>query len=344
MNSKNFDEVKVPAVGGDGNTDEDMSNVAENDDIVKADPIYAVPVKSTRDAYLFAYFVGNEPEQERIHFAVSRDGYHFEALNGNEPIIIPTKGKKCVRDPFVLRGKDGCFYIIATDMKSSEGWLSNHALATWKSKDLIHWTDETNIDIRDFGGEFAHTTRAWAPEAIWDENEGKFMVYWANSTEENDLTAIYYSYTEDFKSLSYPKLLFAREGQHAIDADIVYNKNNKKYYMYFKFEESSKIAYVKSDNLTGPYGGEPPVVASLTQSGTEGSAMFNINGSDAWVMFMDEYGKNRYFAQQTFAFENFLEIRQCDLGLDISPRHGSVMFITDEEYDALARSFGANRT
>ena len=48
---------------------------------------FATPAKSTNGKYLFAYFVGNEPEQERIHFAVSEDGYNFEALNNNEPVI-----------------------------------------------------------------------------------------------------------------------------------------------------------------------------------------------------------------------------------------------------------------
>ena len=42
------------------------------------------PGSSTEDeeyfGYLFAYFVGNAPEQERIYFALSRDGYHFSPL------------------------------------------------------------------------------------------------------------------------------------------------------------------------------------------------------------------------------------------------------------------------
>ena len=130
---------------------------------------FATPAKSKSGKYLFCYFVGNEPQEERIHFAVSEDGYNFTALNNNEPVIIQTKGKKCVRDPYIFKGQDDFYYIIGTDMKCQEGWTSNHALVTWKSKDLVNWTDETIIDMRDFGGEFATTTRAWAPQAIWDE-------------------------------------------------------------------------------------------------------------------------------------------------------------------------------
>lgn len=40
----------------------------------------ATPAASSKGGYLFCYFTGNEPEQERIHFAVSKDGYHFTPL------------------------------------------------------------------------------------------------------------------------------------------------------------------------------------------------------------------------------------------------------------------------
>ena len=301
--------------------------------------ILSKPAVSETGKYLFCYFVGNRPEQERIHLAVSRDGYNFEALNGNEPVITQTKGKLCVRDPFILDGKDGYFYIIGTDMKCEEGWLSNHALITWRSADLIHWTDETVIDIRDFGGEFAATTRAWAPQSVWDENEQKHMVYWANSTAENDNAAIYYAYTDDFKTLTVPKLLYAREGIQTIDADIIKSPINGKYYMYFKHDEDQTIAYVTADKLTGPYI-DPPTVVSLAPSGVEGSAMYNITGTDTWVMIMDEYGKNRYFAQQTTDMEHFAVLDRNDYSFDINPRHGSVVQITDEQYDALVQHFG----
>ena len=43
--------------------------------------------------YLFCYFVGNKPEEERVHFAVSVDGYNFEALNGNEAVIKQNLGR-----------------------------------------------------------------------------------------------------------------------------------------------------------------------------------------------------------------------------------------------------------
>ena len=67
--------------------------------------------------YLFCYFTGNLPEEESVHFAVSRDGYNFTALNSNEAVIKQTLGKKSCRDPFIFRDENNIFHIIATDMR-----------------------------------------------------------------------------------------------------------------------------------------------------------------------------------------------------------------------------------
>lgn len=289
--------------------------------------------------YVFCYFTGNEPKEERIHFAVSEDGLNFKPLNGNREIITPTLGKKCVRDPFAVPERNGNYYIIGTDMKSSEGWVSNHALITWRSIDFINWTDETVIDIRDFGGEFQNTTRAWAPEVLWDEKEQKYFVYWSNSTKENDITAIYYAYTEDFKSLTYPKKLFERPGVQTIDADIILSPLDNLYYMYFKFEESQKIAYVTSKNLAGPYT-NTPVIVSLASTGVEGSNIYRLDGTDRYIMIMDEYGEHRYFAQETKNFRDFTALPRESYTMDFSPRHGNVITVSDECFDALIEKFG----
>jgi len=301
---------------------------------------YCKRAKSAEGKYLFCHFVGNAPEQERIHFAVSKDGYNFRPLNNNEPVIIQTKGKQCVRDPYVFKGQDNCYYIIGTDMKSEEGWVSNHALVIWKSDDLVNWTDETIIDIRDFGGEFANTTRAWAPQAIWDGDAQKYMIYWAHSTLENDVASLYYAYTSDFKSMSKPKTLYARDGIQTIDGDITYNEDNGYFYLYFKHDEDQTIAYVKSKNLSGPYE-DKPVVVSLSDHGVEGSSMYRINGTDTWVMIMDEYGQGNFFAQQTTNMENFVAVDPSDYSFNgVRPRHGSVVSITDDEYSRLIEAYG----
>ncbi|MBQ7295756.1 MAG: glycoside hydrolase family 43 protein [Clostridia bacterium] len=285
--------------------------------------------------YLFAYFLGNEPHQERICFAVSENGYHFTPLNGNKPVITQILGKQCVRDPYIFKGQDGLYYIIGTDMKCIEGWESNHALVVWRSSDLINWTDETIIDMCELGEDFADTTRAWAPQAIWDEEKGQYMIYWAHSTKRHNTAGMYYAHTSDFKTITTPKPLYCRDIQ-TIDGDIIYNEKEKLYYLYFKYEENQTIAYVKSEKLTGPYNDEP-VTVSLAKSGVEGSEMYPIDGTDKWVMVMDEYSKGRFFMQETTDFHNFTPV--SDYGMDFGPRHGSIVQISDEDYERVVKHY-----
>ena len=117
--------------------------------------------------YLFCYFVGNEPHEETIHFAVSEDGYHFTALNNNDPKIRQKLGQKCCRDPYIFRGEDGIFHIIATDMKSADGWANNNSMIAWDSVDLITWENERIIDFSVFP-ETKSANGVWAPQVVFD--------------------------------------------------------------------------------------------------------------------------------------------------------------------------------
>ena len=76
------------------------------------------------ESYLFTYFTGNAPEQEQIHYALSSDGWNYTPLNDGAPVILSDTIalKKCVRDPHILRGNDGWFYQVITDMRCWDGW------------------------------------------------------------------------------------------------------------------------------------------------------------------------------------------------------------------------------
>ena len=140
---------------------------------------YAEPARGDSDtAYLMAYFTGNEPEEERIYFALSRDGYNFTPVS-DTPVLRSTTGTGSVRDPYIFTMNDGTYCIIATDMRSELGWSSNHAFTVFKSDDLINWT-EYNVDLEPLNTD---TLSAWAPQAIWDGGKGMYMVYWANCTD-----------------------------------------------------------------------------------------------------------------------------------------------------------------
>jgi hypothetical protein len=108
------------------------------------------------------------------------DALDFQFLNGGEPILSSTVGKKHTRDPFLLRAQNNeGFYILATDnsLKLLNGdWdygnrHSSRQITIYKSKgnSLTEWEQPyLSEGLMNFqsGG-------VSAPEAIWDEKEKK---------------------------------------------------------------------------------------------------------------------------------------------------------------------------
>lgn len=303
---------------------------------------YAKKAESKEGKYLMAYFTGNEPEEERVRFAVSEDGYDFSPLNGNKPVLEQTLGTGSARDPYLFRAQDGSFFVIATDMRSELGWASNHGFIVWHSDDLLDWEETGIIDVKEYG--LPDTVRAWAPQAIWDDSRGEYMIYWANceNSEENGWsgTVMWYAYTSDFRSLtSEPRILFApSSGKDAIDGDII--EKDGLYYLYYKDENESKICYATSDRLNGPYEEPEYPVVSVFYTDVEGNFIYRINGTDSYVMMLDCYSKGKFVMQQTQDMTSFKRVNPAYYDFDFSPRHGSVMWITDDEYAALVNKFG----
>ena len=73
--------------------------------------------------YLGAFFLGDEPS---VYFYLSNgnDAISFAALNGGDPILIPTLGTGGVRDPAIVSGGGNeagkKWYIIGTDLDISK--------------------------------------------------------------------------------------------------------------------------------------------------------------------------------------------------------------------------------
>ena len=203
--------------------------------------------------YLFCYFTGNLPDEERVHFAVSDDGYNYTCINSGKPVIIQTKGKKCCRDPFIFRDQNNIFHIIATDMRSQDGWSSNNSMIIWDSNDLINWHNERIIDFSIFD-ETKSADRVWAPQIIYDKFRNEYMIYWTHHNADSDSDTItWYAYTKDFCHLTTsPKVLFSpKSGLCAIDADII--EHNERYYLFQADGKKEAICYCVSDKPDGPY-------------------------------------------------------------------------------------------
>lgn len=299
------------------------------------------------DAYLFVYFTGNGPGEEAIRYAVSTDGYHYRALNDNQPVLdskkISTSGG--VRDPHILRGADGkTFYMVATDLYvTDQGW-NNYAMILMKSSDLINWESSVINIPETYPDEFGDVDRVWAPQTIYDEATGKYMVYFSMKAKGAHPDIIYYAYAnKDFIGLeAAPKQLYfppAESNTRAcIDGDIIPFEG--KFYLFHKAEDDDPgIKLAISDKLTEGYQLVSDKRVDCQTKPVEGSGIFKLNNSNEYILMYDMYTSGRYQFTQSTDLRNFSVIDE-DISMNFHPRHGTVMPITKVEYNRLLTSYG----
>lgn len=297
----------------------------------------APPKPAKPSAYLFVYFTGNDKKEEAIRFALSPDGYHYTALNGNRPVVSSAAISQTggVRDPHILRGQDDkTFFMVATDMVSAKGWDSNRGLVLLKSTDLIHWTSSAVHFPKRYAGQ-ENLKRVWAPQTIYDAKAGKYMVYFSlQYGAEPD--KIYYAYAnKDFTDLEgEPKqLFFSPTNGSCIDGDIA--AKDGKYYLFFKTEgQGNGIKIAASDKLTSGYVLRDKYVQQTTDP-VEGAGIFKLNNSEDYILMYDRYTSGQYQFTRTHDLEHFAVV-DGEVSMNFHPRHGTVLPITAAEAARLA--------
>lgn len=284
-------------------------------------------------AYLFTHFIGEEKEGEQVYFSVSKDGLYYQDINQSTPVLRSQIGEKGVRDPFVIRDPhNNKFYLIATDLRIEKGLGWAHAqsqgsrdIIVWESSDLVYWDEPRAVTVG-----VAKAGNVWAPEAIYDQNEGAFLVFWASKVDGKQ--RMYASYTKDFKSFDEPFIFLDKECD-VIDSTIAYEKGY--YYRFTKDETDSRIIMERSSDLIGNYEKiDSPILDEL--AGVEGPQIYQLPDGETWCLIVDRFATNKgYMMLQTtdLASGSFqiIEEEKYHFG-QTKKRHGSVLPITDDEY------------
>ncbi|ETZ24796.1 family 43 glycosylhydrolase [Pedobacter sp. V48] len=300
----------------------------------------ATAQKSKNTAYLFTYFTGNNGLEESIRFAISSDGYTYRALNNNQPVIssaaISLTGG--VRDPHILRGQDGkAFYMVVTDMVAAKGWDSNRGMVLLRSTDLVNWTSSA-INIQKRFPDQEDLLRVWAPQTIYDQKAGKYMIYWSMK-HGSDPDKIYWAYAnKDFTDLeTEPKQLFFSPTNGAcIDGDIIFDHG--KYHLFFKTEgEGLGIRVAVSDKLKEGYVLRDGNVQQ-TKDPVEGAGVFKLNNGEGYILMYDVYTKGRYQFTKTKDLKQFTVVDH-EMKMNFHPRHGTVLPITTQEATVLLKKW-----
>ncbi len=360
---KSSDETAITTDGvvtrGDNDTAVVLSAVFKKGDVV-SEKTYSVTVKAKASgksendmqAYLFAHFVGTEgsADCEQIYFSVSKDGINWTTLNEASPILTSTVGELGVRDPHIVRSPEGDkFFLIATDLSiynrrsDSNRWgtcqtSGSKSIVIWESNDLVNWSEARLVKVAtDNAG------CAWAPESVYDDETGSYMIFWASKVAGDNYAKhrIYRSYTRDFVNFT-PAEVYIETDSSNIDTTFI--KQDGVYYRFTKNESKSSVIMEASTSLNGEFA----QVASYTVNGTagdtvtgyEGPTAYKINGEDKWCLLLDKYSTSEGY--KPFITEDISKgvfISGSDFNFDNTYRHGTVMAITMEEYNALTRAY-----
>lgn len=315
-------------------------------------------------AYLFVHFREKiTPDGEQVHFALSRDGFHWEAVNHGHPVLWTYYGSRGARDFTICRCKNtGKFYIIATDLSLAYGmrgefhhsWeaISRHGsknLSIWESDDLVHWSEQKllPIGLEEFGC-------MWAPDVLFDSAQGDYILHWSSShsADHYRTKAIYCCRTRDFSSFTAPTLLYKKEGGTVIDS-AMYEENGQ-YYLFVKSEgDPEKVILLRSSHACGPF--ERVSAFDESMAGCEDGlyeAPTAVQLDDGrWCLFIDYYGVRGRgqgyipFLADTLASGRFTrcsaqradgrQTGKAPFSFPYGFKHGTILKISSEEYERI---------
>jgi Ricin-type beta-trefoil lectin domain-like len=323
--------------------------------LVRAD----TPAPTTYAGYLFSYMTGEgSANGEQIYFGLSQgnDPVRWRQLNGGQPVLTSNVGTRGARDPFIIRSPQGDrFFQIATDLRIYGGgnWdaaqrTGSKSIVVWESTDLVTWSAPRLVRVSpDTAG------NTWAPEAYYDESIGQYVVFWASklyaANDPNHTGSSYnrmmYATTSDFRTFS-PAQVWVDKGYSTIDSTLV--KHNGTYYRYTKDERSSSqsacgkfiLAERSTTVLNRSYSFLRECIGQGSINQGEGPLVFKSNTENRWYLYIDEYGGRGYIPFTTTDLATGQWSIVPSYTMPGRPRHGTVLPLTQAEYDRIAQRWG----
>ncbi|KAF9462792.1 glycosyl hydrolase [Collybia nuda] len=286
--------------------------------------------------YLFVYFTGESQNGEQIYMSVSNNNNpgSWSQVNGGNLVLQSTVGTKGVRDPSIIRSQDGKkFWIIATDLRvyatgNYDTENGSKGIVVWESTNLKTWTSSA---LRIVSPSNAGMT--WAPDAIWDPSQGKYLVFWTCNLK-GDGWYIMKSYTSDFVTFSTAQKFLTGAG---MDATIILDKASNTFYRISKNGPNELIEEASATSLAGPWKVVKQQIGSGTIPKGEGPLVFQNNGNPSkYHLFIDNYTKGTgYVPFETTSISGGNWTPSSGFSLPPKNRHGYVIGITSAERTCL---------
>jgi hypothetical protein len=181
---------------------------------------------------------------------------------------------------------------------------------------------------------------AWAPEIVYDDQRGEFLIFWAStvpgkfaetagSSEEKYNHRLYSTSTRDFQSFT-PTKLFYDPGFSVIDATFV--RANGKNHLLVKDETVNPprkyLQVADAPSLNGPFG---KLSAPITPQGMWVEGPTAIQAGEDVIVYYDAYRTKHYGAMRSRDLVNWEDVTAKmsfpDEGTPVRMRHGTAIAV-----------------
>jgi hypothetical protein len=308
-----------------------------------------VEEKPVNEAYLFAHMT--HQDYGRLYYSVSKDGLHWQNLNGGESVFDDYHGH-----PDIVKGPNGKYYIAGNTSDSSP------EINIWISEDLITWKKHAvyTPDLKATPGYDEALQRIGAPKLFYDEESSRFIMTWhtphKEGTEEDPerywaSQRTLYVLSKDLKIFEGPpKMLF---DWNIGTIDVIIRKVEGSYYAILKDETyptlywptGKTIRISKSSSLLGPYSlPQDPISPNFR----EAPSLIPSPNGEIWYLYYEQYPGVSYGLSisdnlngpwyQASGYTFFSDWDKYSLPEKV--RHGCMITITNEEYNNLVNEFG----
>jgi hypothetical protein len=299
------------------------------------------------DAYLFAHMM--QGDYWRLYYSVSRDGLHWEMLNGGKRVCEEYRGHASI-----VKGHDGRYYLVGN------GGDDQPDINFWVSDDLVTWNRYGSYapDLKHVPDYPEALHRIGAPKLFFDQPSGHYLLTWHTTHDlgKTELPEPYWAgqrtlfvTSKDLRTFSYPPRKFFRWDMATIDVTIC--QQGDAYYAILKDERyptlewttGKTIRICRSRNLLGPYS-EPGL--PISPNFREAPTIIPSPNGKAWYVYYEHYPGVAYglsvAANLNGPWVQVAGGQRPDWDkyhLPPGVRHGSMLPVTRKQYEALVAAF-----
>lgn len=310
------------------------------------------PVKPRIDpdrAYLFAHMT--KGRYGVLHYSVSRDGYHWRALNGGRPVSRDYRGHASI-----AKGPDGRYYLVGNQSDDDP------SIRFWVSRDLIAWQPFGSYrpDLSKVVGHPHALQRIGAPKLHWDAPSRRFLLTWHTPNVPGSPVdperywasqRTLYATSPDLKRFEGPPRRLFGWDMATIDTVIVPNpaggacavvKDER--YPSYGWTTGKTVRISCAPALLGPYPDPGPPVSPAFR---EAPTIVRAPGDTDWLLYYEQYAGTSYGLSMAPRLEGpWIEVsgntgeREWNR-FEMTPgaRHGAMIAISAKEHDALVAAF-----